>query len=122
VQTLWAPFAHAYALVAVVLGWVLFRCVDLEHAGYFFKALFGLGAGVSEMHPPDRFLSHGVILAMALGALSSTPALVFAERWLASQRPYLAATVGSAFTIILFALAALGVANATYTPFIYFRF
>ena len=105
-----------------MLGWVLFRCVDLDHAGYFFKTLFGLGASVSEMHPPARFLSHGVIVALVLGALCSTPALVFGERWLASQRPYLAATVGSAFAMILLVLAALGVANATYTPFIYFRF
>ena len=121
-QSLWAPFSHAYTVVAVVLGWVLFRCVDLDHASYFFKTLFGLGASVSEMNPPDRFLSHRVILALALGALCSTPALVFAERWLASQRPYLAPTVGSAFAVILLVLAALAVANATYTPFIYFRF
>jgi alginate O-acetyltransferase complex protein AlgI len=121
-QSLWPPFAHAYAVIAVALGWVLFRCVSLDHAGYFFKALIGLGVGIGTMYPPVRFLSHGVILALALGVLCSTPALAVAERWLAAQRPYLAAMVSSAFTMILFALAALGVANATYSPFIYFRF
>jgi alginate O-acetyltransferase complex protein AlgI len=121
-QSVWPPLAHAYAVLAVALGWVLFRCVSLDHAGYFFKALFGLGVSFAEMNPPGRFLSYGIILALALGALCSTPALALAERWLTAQRPYLGASVGSAFAIVLFTLAALGVANATYSPFIYFRF
>ena len=74
------------------------------------------------MNPPDRFLSHGVVLALAVGVLSSTPALVIADSWLAAQRPYLATTIGSALAMILLALAALDVANSTYSPFIYFRF
>ena len=47
-QALWPPLAHAYAVIAVALGWVLFRCVSLDHAGYFFKTLIGLGIGVDK--------------------------------------------------------------------------
>ena len=121
-QSLWPPLAHAYAVVAVALGWVLFRCVNLDHAGYFFKTLFGLGVAVDSMNPADRFLSHGVILALALGVLCSTPVPAIVEGWLAARRPYMAAWLSSALAMILLGLAALGVANTTYTPFIYFRF
>jgi alginate O-acetyltransferase complex protein AlgI len=121
-QSWWPPLAHAYAMIAVALGWVLFRCTSLEHAGYFFKALMGLGDGIGEMYPPGRFLTHGFVLALAAGILCSTPALVMAEGWLSARRPNLAVSMISAFAAMLFALAALGVANATYSPFIYFRF
>lgn len=121
-QSLWPPLVHAYAVVAVALGWVLFRCVNLDHAGYFFKTLFGLGVAVDSMNPADRFLSHGVILALALGVLCSTPVPAIVEGWIAARRPYMAAWLSSALAMILLGLAALGVANATYTPFIYFRF
>lgn len=121
-HSLWPPLAHAYTLIAVAMGWVLFRATSLDHAVYFYKALVGLGAETSEMNPPGRVLTHGVMLALVVGALCSTPALAIAERWLAAQRPYLATSIGSAVAMVLLALAALGVANATYSPFIYFRF
>lgn len=121
-KALWSPFAHAYAVTAAALGWVLFRCTSLGHAAFFFKALMGLGVGASDMNPPERFLTHGVVAALIVGSLCSTPTLTIVQGWLAAQRPYLAKSIGSAFAMILLALAALGVANATYSPFIYFRF
>ncbi len=121
-QSIWRPLAHAYTLIAVALGWVLFRCTSLDHAAYFYKTLLGLGTGTNDMNPPDRFLSHGVILALTVGAVCSTPALATVERWLATRRPYLATSMGSALAMVCLALAALGVANSSYSPFIYFRF
>jgi alginate O-acetyltransferase complex protein AlgI len=120
--SIWTPLAHIYTLMAVALGWVLFRCTSLDHAGYFYKALFGLGARTSVMNPPDRILSHSVMLALTVGALCSTPALTIAERWLIAQRSFLATSVDSALAVVILVLAVLSVANAAYSPFIYFRF
>jgi alginate O-acetyltransferase complex protein AlgI len=120
VTRLWPPLAHAYALLAIALGWVLFRCTSLDHAGFYLKALVGLGTATGDMNPPERFLDHGVVLALAAGVVCSTPVLAIAERRL--QGHAWAAPLGSAAAMIVLALAALGVANSTYMPFIYFRF
>jgi alginate O-acetyltransferase complex protein AlgI len=120
VTRLWPPLAHAYALVAIAFGWVLFRCTSFEHAGFYLKALAGLGAATGEMNPLERFLDHGVILALAAGVVCATPVLAIAERWLEGHA--WAAPLRSVAAMIVLALAALGVANSTYMPFIYFRF
>jgi alginate O-acetyltransferase complex protein AlgI len=119
---LWAPLGHVYTLTAVALGWVLFRCNNLEHAFYFLKAIAGFGVEETAMNPPERFLSHGLMLALAVGVLCATPALAKAEQRLAARRPELATSLSSVVATAVFALAALAVASATYTPFIYFRF
>ena len=41
------PLRHLYAMVIVVLGWVLFRCETLGAVGTYLQAMAGLGGGNS---------------------------------------------------------------------------
>ncbi|MBO7683300.1 MAG: MBOAT family protein, partial [Kiritimatiellae bacterium] len=60
-----------FTLLAVVLGWVLFRSADLPAAGAYLKAMFGGGAGSA---PGLAAYQLGEIAAvLAAGALLSTP-------------------------------------------------
>ena len=43
-----SPLRHLYAMVIVVLGWVLFRCEGLSAVGSYLGAMFGLSGGAGE--------------------------------------------------------------------------
>ena len=49
-----ALVAHAYALLVVMGGWVLFRCETLTHAIGFYVALLGLNDAPAALHPLAR--------------------------------------------------------------------
>ena len=127
-----APLAHLYTLLVVMCGWVLFRAGDFGRALAFFRALAGWGA------PGGRplgveLLTPEVALALAAGALGSTPILPrLQERWRAFAgsregplRPALEALAGGAQAAALaglLLLCAVSLSSGTYNPFIYFRF
>lgn len=99
-------------LFFVMLGWVMFRAVDVSSAFRMYSAMAGLqGTGVSpamevELHP-DRMvmLLIGVVLAMAL--------------------PWLEKHQGWHFRYLLFPLfiwALISLSAQSFTPFLYFQF
>jgi alginate O-acetyltransferase complex protein AlgI len=126
----WRPLRHAYALAAIVGGWVLFRCDTLAHAGAYYAALVGMGAhdATAALKYPLRMLLDnltGVTLvaasvgAMPVGrwllarlagaeAIRHEWSLLFAGEWL-----WLALVLAASCTYL---------ASGTYNPFIYFRF
>ena len=44
-KRLWLPLQNIYGLLVVGCGWVLFRAVDLSHAGAYWRSMFGFGRG-----------------------------------------------------------------------------
>jgi alginate O-acetyltransferase complex protein AlgI len=109
-----------YTLVAVTIGWVLFRSSDLTQAGDFLRAMAFAGPGgqgaadVLQFLPADRasYLVAGIILSVVpLGRPLSLPASSTAG--LVAQR---------AVTLLLFIFAAAMLSEGTFNPFIYFRF
>ena len=104
------PLRHAYALVVIMLGWVLFRAPSIPAAGAYFSALAGLG-GAGSTEPIVPYLPADVVLALAVGIAASVP--------LRLPRSPIAefACVAALF------LASLALTSAqTFKPFIYFRF
>ena len=74
-----APFRHAYVVVVVTAGWVLFRADSLTDAVVFVQALAGFGAAPSLNHPLP--LTGGVQLALVVGAVAAVPVLPAVSRW-----------------------------------------
>jgi alginate O-acetyltransferase complex protein AlgI len=119
--------AHAYALLVVLLGWVLFNADDMAHATSYLAALFGGNAEVIAFDWAfywDRKLT----LATAVGLLACTPVFVWVgeqlERWAAVDR-WRAEGWGGVQVIgllALFLLCTLELVTHSYNPFIYFRF
>ena len=120
------PLGHVYALLAIVVGWVIFRAPDLPRALGMLRAMAGLGAARALALPALPGLpglhDRGVVLALLLAAIFSCPVLP----WLAARRPLAFPRLGAAAEVAgLFALlvaACTQVAAATYNPFIYYRF
>jgi alginate O-acetyltransferase complex protein AlgI len=121
---------HAYTLLMVMVGWVLFRAETLGQAGSLLKAMAGF-SGAGHGVPLQSYLDGMLVAAMVCGAIGATPILPALSRLLSSQRAAtgraraLAAvgTLASDMAVVVMLLAsALQVAAGTYNPFIYFRF
>ena len=115
-----SPLRHLYAMVIVVLGWVLFRCEGLSAVGSYLGAMFGLSGG--GWGQALYFLrQYGVFLAV--GVVASLP--VKDALLAALQRRKAERTIqwGSALAGLgLLGLSFLQLISSTANPFIYYRF
>jgi alginate O-acetyltransferase complex protein AlgI len=111
---------HVYALLTVMVGFVLFRAATIPAAGAYVAAMFGLGHAPLAGDDVMRYLPLDVALALAAGMLGSTPLRTWLPRW---EVPHLfvPAAEFSALTFV-FVFSAAFLSAQTYHPFIYFRF
>ena len=132
---IWRPLRHFYLLLAVLVGWVLFRADSLGAAAGMLKAMVGLGAAGPAAMPAARFATASVITAL-LAALVAViaPPLGAWRRWargIPAFGPSGGGAIASAaavdgmriaWSLSLFLLTATALSAGTYNPFIYFRF
>jgi alginate O-acetyltransferase complex protein AlgI len=131
--TFWRPLRHAYALLVVTVGWVLFRSTTLEQAQAFLKAMVGLSATSSLEYHAGLYLTNEVKLLIIAGCFGSVPFLPWIQSILRRICTACSDTVGlvmelgisvihvTALTLVMLA-SAMRIAAGTYSPFIYFRF
>ncbi|MDR1640658.1 MAG: MBOAT family protein [Clostridiales bacterium] len=103
-------FGHAYAMLFVMLGWVLFRSPDLPSALAYVKSMLGL-AGSGLATAADLFWLRNHAFFLAAGILFSVP--VF------KKVPRIAQVAGIAFAYVI---ALSYMIKGTYNPFVYFNF
>ena len=118
---------HGYAMLVVMIGWVFFRAENLGAAGDYLCAMAGLGQAF-EAQPLWRYATNLVLWVVLIGAIGSTPWWEFGKAKLTKAtagRPavqnglLVAETLG---VLLMFFLSLAWMANATYNPFIYYRF
>jgi alginate O-acetyltransferase complex protein AlgI len=122
------PLAHVYALLAVMGGWVLFRCETLSQAAGYYAALAGFAHGDPSRHPLPEFLDAFVLVTLCIAIPFSAPLARRVGQWrdrMAEQPGGIATAVVAAdvgwIVAVLFVASAF-LAAGTYNPFIYFRF
>ena len=108
---------HVYALFFIVLGWALFGLEDLGQCAAYVSAMFGGGAGIWSAADGYQLSNYLMLL----------PALVIGSTPLAAQlfsRLSPRARGGAALVLSALALAVCTayLVDATYNPFLYFRF
>jgi alginate O-acetyltransferase complex protein AlgI len=123
---------HAYALLMILVGWVLFRADTLPHAIMFLKAMAGFAPRTS---PEDAalYLNPELVACIIVGAFASTPiGSVLLSAWdrlrararepirPALENVTVAASLAAGSGVFLY--SAMLMAAGTYNPFIYFRF
>jgi len=132
----WPIWNHLYVMVVVMIGWVFFRAETLTAAVSYLWALAGQSPAQPTPYTVGFYLTPEVWLALAAGAVGSTPwvpALASRLRSLPARpepgRASNAATEREALPWVSYAALAallvasiLSVAARTYNPFIYFRF
>ena len=119
-----APLAWAYALLVVMIGWVLFRAPSLEGAVQVWRGMAGLnGAGHGVGPELAPILTPGLPALMAIGLFLSIFGLKWARRLWPTRAPALAGgLLDGAAVCALLALSILSVAGGGYSPFLYYRF
>ncbi|MBI1382934.1 MAG: MBOAT family protein [Planctomycetaceae bacterium] len=118
---------HVYTLLAVMVGWVLFREATLPEAVAHLATMVGWADPSGPALGAVPLLSPPVVAALLLGALGATRLPLYASvrlgHWMG--RRGLGETwrvVGALAVLVLFAAAAAELAGGTYNPFLYFRF
>ena len=111
-----AIVAHAYTLIALVFGWVIFAFDDFTLLGNFFKAMFA--APLWDNTAIYTLL--GAIPILIVGIIGSTPLpkRLYGKLEGTKAAPYV--------TVVLIALALVAstayLVSGGYSPFLYFRF
>ncbi len=126
---------HLYTLLAILIGWVLFRAESIDQALAFVGRMFRLGGELSAQAPGiAEMLDHQQWFFGLIGLLASTPVLrrlltrVVTDRTLVISRHrsldpgVLTMALDASFIGATLLLCTLYVASGTYNPFIYFRF
>ena len=131
-ERVWAPVAHVYTLLVVMVGWVFFRTETLTAGVAYLQKMIGLAPATSAnvAYPPAVLLNTEVVAALLLGIVLATPVYHWFQRgWqrIQTRVAYTSArmTLDSLYVVGLFGLFVMAVmylAADTYNPFIYFRF
>lgn len=109
-------FQHLYALAVVLFGWVLFAVEDLAGIGSYFSALFGSGGALL---PADLYQLLSYLPLLLVLGLGATPLARNLFWRIPARARNLLAPVAAALGLF-FCSAYL--VDATYNPFLYFRF
>ena len=110
-------FAHIYAMIAVIVGWVMFRSENLSAGLHYIGMMFGLGSlGVTD----DYFWlylgqTYSVLIAGIIFSLPVFP-------WLKKYGGKLVENAEPVVALGLFVLTLVVAVSASYNPFIYFNF
>jgi alginate O-acetyltransferase complex protein AlgI len=118
---------HLYALLVIMIGWVIFRANNFGVAANYLYAMSGF-EHAPQAQPLLRYANGQVICAILLGILCSIP--VWRNSWgklgTATARRPVPFAIGYALEmsgiLVLFFLSLIWLAGETYNPFIYFRF
>jgi alginate O-acetyltransferase complex protein AlgI len=124
-------FQHAYLMLVVMIGWVLFRAATIGVAAEFLAAMAGRGGAAA-----PQLLQHltpPVLLALGVGSVLSTRIVPTLDRWVEKRLDAMQGAPGVAMTGVVAAIEVMAVSillilsfswisAGTFTPFIYFRF
>lgn len=113
---------HLYALLIVMIGWVFFRADDFGYSFQYLGVLFGYGAK-SMTDAQAILLMRDNWFIFVIGAVCSFPFIPWLRAQLEIRTPIFimsySRTVIYSFALLLNVML---LVNATYNPFIYFRF
>jgi len=118
--------AHAYTILAVMGGWVLFRADTLAHAIDYYKALLGFGAPSAASTSMSDLVTPWLVATLVVAIVAATPVLRdagrrFESRMQAAHAP-VAVAADAAWLGLMMLLSCAFLAASGYNPFIYFRF
>lgn len=118
-------FGHFYTLFAVVISWAIFAIEDLSKLKQFIGAMFGASgcfANPESVYLLTSNLILFVILALASTSYPSKICKYFYNKFALRSNSKLAAVVENAFYCLIILISTAYLVDASYNPFLYFRF
>ena len=116
-----AKVQQAYCFILVLFGWVLFFSPTLKDAFVYIGNMFGIGGSGLIDSTGLYYLSTNLIL-LVICALCSTPWLWKKFRHFTLQKGKYPSVAAAVIYTAIFIFSIAYLVNATYNPFLYFRF
>ena len=113
-------FRHVYALLLIVIGWVIFASDDVSVLLPYLGSMFGANGAVGGMDVYTLF-TKAVLLILCCVASTELPKRLFLSAT-GAMNEKAAFTIKSVMTIALLALSMILLIGDSYNPFLYFRF
>lgn len=113
-------FRHVYALVLIIIGWVIFASDDVSVLLPYLGSMFGANGAVGGMDV-YTLLTKAVLLIICCIASTELPKKLFLSA-AGAMNEKAAFTLKSVLTIALLALSMILLIGDSYNPFLYFRF
>lgn len=119
-----AWMSHLYTLLAVLFGWLLFAFDSLPQGMAFLKAMFGgFGAGLVNGDSVYLLYTNAILLAaLAVGSTQLPKRLSAKAMKLLERHESAAALLQNIVLAAIFLISTAYLVDATYNPFLYFRF
>ena len=113
-------FRHVYALLLIIIGWVIFASDDVSVLLPYLGSMFGANGAVGGMDV-YTLLTKAVLLIICCIASTELPKKLFLSA-AGAMNEKAAFTLKSVLTIALLALSMILLIGESYNPFLYFRF
>lgn len=113
-------FRHVYALLLIIIGWVIFASDDVGVLLPYLGSMFGANGAVGGMDVYTLF-TKAVLLIICCIASTELPKKLFLSA-AGAMNEKAAFTLKSVMTIALLALSMILLIGDSYNPFLYFRF
>jgi len=112
---------HIYTVIAFVFGWMIFTASSASDLGSNLASLFGgLGNGIADATTGYFFTSY--LLLLIICVVCSTPVVWKYFRQMARSVKLYARVLAVLSYAALFFMSVASLVNASYNPFLYFRF
>jgi alginate O-acetyltransferase complex protein AlgI len=124
-KQLWSPFQHIYALIFIVLGWLLFRAETLGYALDYLGVMLGLrGQAIFSTQALYYIIEYKVEFIIAIVAsMPIYPILLVKLENMKNKALGIISRYFRYFALVaLFGTCIMYLINSTFNPFIYFRF
>lgn len=113
-------FRHVYALLLIIIGWVIFASDDVSVLLPFLSSMFGANGAIGGMDV-YTLLTKAALLVICCIASTELPKKLFLSA-AGAMNEKAAFTLKSVLTIALLALSMILLIGDSYNPFLYFRF
>lgn len=113
-------FRHAYALLLIVIGWVIFASDDVSVMLPYLGSMFGANGALGGMDV-YTLLTRAALMVICCVASTELPKRLFVTA-AGKMNEKAAFTVKSILTLALLALSVVFLIGDSYNPFLYFRF
>lgn len=113
-------FRHAYALLLIVIGWVIFASDDVSVMLPYLGSMFGANGALGGMDV-YTLLTRAALMVICCVASTELPRRMFVTA-AGKMNEKAAFTVKSVLTLTLLALSVVFLIGDSYNPFLYFRF
>ncbi|HDR7733085.1 TPA: MBOAT family protein [Bacillus thuringiensis] len=116
-QKLWSPLQHIYVMFLVIIGWVFFRADNFSYCFEFLKSMFGFNGPLTDINSYFYIMNYWGIFLLAI--ITAAPVFPWLQKMLSTKR---FAVLSPVYYLSILVIVLVFLTNATYNPFIYFRF